>query len=92
MTLPQSPLPLWLAEYGPYQPNAPLRGDLAVDVAIIGGGFTGMATARELKTEQPGLRVAVLEPEVVGYGASGRNGGFAMTTVGLGLGKRQEES
>lgn len=86
MSLPQSPLSLWLAEYGPYQPNPPLRGDLVVDVAIIGGGFTGMATACALKAEQPGLRVAVLEHEVAGYGASGRNGGFAMTVVGLGLG------
>ena len=86
MPLPNSPLSLWLAEYGPYEPNPPLKGDIAVDVAIIGGGFTGMATAIALKQAQPGLRVAVLEHEVVGYGASGRNGSFAMTVVGLGFG------
>lgn len=40
--LPDSPLSLWLAEYGEYQPEAPLRGDIEVDVAIIGGGYTGM--------------------------------------------------
>jgi len=83
---PQSPLSLWLAEYGPYEPNPPLKGEITVDVAIIGGGFTGMATAHTLKKEQPGLRVAVLEHEVVGYGASGRNGSFAMTVAGLGFG------
>jgi len=86
MPLPNSPLSLWLAEYGPYEPDPPLKGDITVDVAIIGGGFTGMATAIALKKAQPGLRVAVLEHEVVGYGASGRNGSFAMTVVGLGFG------
>jgi glycine/D-amino acid oxidase-like deaminating enzyme len=86
MNLPHSPLSLWLAEYGPYDPNPPLQEDTTVDVAIIGGGFTGMATACALKKEQPSLRVAVLEQEVVGFGASGRNGSFAMTVVGLGFG------
>ncbi len=73
----------WLNTYGPYTPNAPLQGDLAVDVAIIGGGYTGLATAYFLKLAEPTMRVAVLESEVVGYGASGRNGGFAMTLFGL---------
>ena len=73
----------WLNTYGPYTPNEPLRGDLTVDVAIIGGGYTGLATAFCLKQAEPALRVAVLEGEVVGYGASGRNGGFAMTLFGL---------
>ena len=86
MTLPESPLSLWLAEYGPYEPNRPLEGDISTDVAIIGGGFTGLATAHTLRAKQPGLRVALLEHQVVGYGASGRNGSFAMTVVGLGLG------
>jgi len=35
----------WLATYGPYTTNPPLRGDIEVDVAIIGGGFTGLSTA-----------------------------------------------
>jgi glycine/D-amino acid oxidase-like deaminating enzyme len=83
---PDSPLSLWLDTYGPYDPDPPLQGDLAVDVAIIGGGFTGIATAHELKRAEPSLRVAVLEAKTVGYGASGRNGSFAMTVVGLGFG------
>jgi len=82
---PNSPLSLWLAEYGPYEEAPPLAGDLTVDVAIIGGGFTGLATAHTLKQVQPSLRVAVFEHEVAGYGASGRNGSFAMTVVGLGF-------
>jgi glycine/D-amino acid oxidase-like deaminating enzyme len=84
--LPDSPLSLWLAEYGEYAPEAPLAGELAADVAVIGGGFTGMATAIALKRRDPSLEVAVLEAKTVGYGASGRNGSFAMTVVGLGFG------
>src|SRR5215207_1711257 len=84
--LPDSPLSLWLAEYGEYEAEAPLSGDLGVDVAVIGGGFTGMATAIALKRRDPSLDVAVLEAKTVGYGASGRNGSFAMTVVGLGFG------
>ncbi|MCJ7584407.1 MAG: FAD-binding oxidoreductase [Anaerolineales bacterium] len=73
----------WLATYGEYTPNPPVKGDLCVDVAIIGGGFTGLATAYNLRKDDPGMKVAVLEAEVVGFGASGRNGGFSMTLFGL---------
>jgi glycine/D-amino acid oxidase-like deaminating enzyme len=73
----------WLATYGPYAPNPPPRGDLTADVAIVGGGFTGLSTAYHLRRSDPGLRVVVLESEVVGYGASGRNGGFSMTLFGF---------
>jgi glycine/D-amino acid oxidase-like deaminating enzyme len=83
---PDSPLSLWLAEYGPYTPNPPLQGETTIDVAIVGGGFLGLATACRLKEADPSLSVAVFEHQVVGYGASGRNGSFAMTVVGLGFG------
>ena len=73
----------WLATYGTYSPNPPLQGDLEVDVAIIGAGFTGLATAYNLRKNDQGVSVAVLEGEVVGFGASGRNGGFSMTLFGL---------
>jgi glycine/D-amino acid oxidase-like deaminating enzyme len=73
----------WLATYGEYYPNPPLQGDLKVDVAIIGAGFTGLSAAYNLRAQDPGVSVAVLESEVVGYGASGRNGGFSMTLFGL---------
>jgi glycine/D-amino acid oxidase-like deaminating enzyme len=73
----------WLATYGPYAPNPPVQGDLTVDVAIIGGGFTGLSTAYNLRRDNPGMHVAVLESEVIGYGASGRNGGFSMTLFGM---------
>lgn len=85
-SLPDSPLSLWLDTYGPYTPENPLRGELDVDIAVLGGGFTGLMTAYELQRAEPSLRVAVLEAKTVGYGASGRNGSFAMTVVGLGFG------
>lgn len=75
----------WLATAPAYQPSAPLQGTVEVDVAIVGGGFTGLSTAYHLLRADPGLKVAVLEREIVGYGASGRNGSFAMTLMGLGI-------
>jgi glycine/D-amino acid oxidase-like deaminating enzyme len=54
----------------------PLDGDLEVDVAIVGAGYTGLWTAYYLAGNHPDLRVAVLEREVAGFGASGRNGGW----------------
>jgi glycine/D-amino acid oxidase-like deaminating enzyme len=73
----------WLGNSGDYQPSPPLTGDLKCDVAIVGGGYAGIATAYFLKKAAPSTSVAVLESEVVGFGASGRNAGFAMTTFGL---------
>ncbi|MGN6244553.1 MAG: NAD(P)/FAD-dependent oxidoreductase [Motilibacteraceae bacterium] len=57
-------------------PRPPLDGDLEVDIAIVGAGFTGLWTAYYLASEDPSLRIAVLEREVAGFGASGRNGGW----------------
>ncbi len=58
------------------EPGPALAGDLDVDVAIVGGGFTGLWTAYYLRKADPGLRIAVLEREIAGFGASGRNGGW----------------
>jgi len=73
----------WLGNSGAYQESPPLENDLKCNVAVVGGGFAGIATAYYLKKVQPSLRVAVLEGWVIGWGASGRNAGFAMTTFGL---------
>jgi glycine/D-amino acid oxidase-like deaminating enzyme len=54
----------------------PLPGDRTVDVAVVGGGFTGLWTAYYLKRADPGLDIAVIEREFAGFGASGRNGGW----------------
>jgi glycine/D-amino acid oxidase-like deaminating enzyme len=53
-----------------------LRGDQSVDVAIIGGGFAGLAATRRLRQLDPTLKVAVLEASCLAEGASGRNSGF----------------
>jgi glycine/D-amino acid oxidase-like deaminating enzyme len=69
---------LWLDEIGePLTPQNPLTGDATCDVAIVGGGFTGLWTAYALAVADPTLRVRMLEAETCGFGASGRNGGWA---------------
>ncbi|HZZ97822.1 MAG TPA: FAD-binding oxidoreductase [Jatrophihabitantaceae bacterium] len=60
----------------PITPRAALDGNATVDVAIVGAGFTGLWTAYYLHQLDPSLRIAVLEAEVAGFGASGRNGGW----------------
>jgi glycine/D-amino acid oxidase-like deaminating enzyme len=57
-------------------PRPALDADLDVDVAIVGGGLTGLWTAWYLLERDPSLSIAVLEKEIVGFGASGRNGGW----------------
>ena len=57
-------------------PRPALPGDLDVDVAVVGAGYTALWTAYYLKRADPSLRVVVLEREVAGFGASGRNGGW----------------
>lgn len=66
----------WDSLSGPLRQRAPQPGDIDVDVAIVGGGFTGLWTAYYLAVTDPNLRIAVIEQEVVGFGASGRNGGW----------------
>jgi glycine/D-amino acid oxidase-like deaminating enzyme len=56
-----------------------------VDVAIVGGGYTGLWTAYELRRADPSLRVVVLEAESVGFGASGRNGGWCSALLPMSL-------
>lgn len=68
----------WFADALKSEAGAPapsLRGDISVDVAIVGGGYTGLWTALALKARKPGLSVAVIEASLCGSGASGKNGG-----------------
>ncbi|MDO7881531.1 NAD(P)/FAD-dependent oxidoreductase [Salinibacterium soli] len=57
-------------------PRAALPGDRDADVAIVGGGLTGLWTAWYLLDRDPALRIVVLEKDIAGFGASGRNGGW----------------
>ena len=68
---------LWLDDLGDtLTPRPSLPGDTEADVAIVGAGYTGLWTAFYLLEGDPHLRVAVIEKEIAGYGASGRNGGW----------------
>ncbi len=79
---------MWLDIYpGSLEPRAALEGDTDTDVAIVGGGFTGLWTAYYLRRLDPTLRVAVVEREVCGFGASGRNGGSAVGELAAGIEK-----
>ena len=64
-------------------PNPALNGRETADVAVIGGGYTGLSVGYHLKQINPDIDVRVIESDVCGYGASGRNGGFSMTLFGL---------
>ena len=70
---------LWMRCQPPHNP--PLTADLDVDVAVIGGGYTGLSAAYHIRKAAPNKRVAVLEARGVGNGASGRNGGMLLPNV-----------
>ncbi|MCC6315162.1 MAG: FAD-dependent oxidoreductase [Thermomicrobiales bacterium] len=70
----------WLETCGDdLTPRPPLDGSIEVDVAIMGAGFTGLWTAYKLLRRDPSLSVAVIEKEIAGFGASGRNGGWCFS-------------
>lgn len=73
--------PSWYAaSTTPLPEQAPARGEIQADVAILGAGYTGLSAALELA--QAGYKVVVLEAERIGWGASGRNGGQAIVGYG----------
>ena len=74
----------WLSNSG-FSPAPPLRGTARADVAVIGGGITGLSAAYHLKEADPALNVILVEEESVGSGASGRNAGFVRRSFGLNL-------
>jgi glycine/D-amino acid oxidase-like deaminating enzyme len=69
-------LSYWFDSLPESVPRRALTSDIDVDVAIVGAGYTGLWTAYYLVKADPGLKVAVLEHEIAGFGASGRNGGW----------------
>ncbi|HWM54997.1 MAG TPA: FAD-dependent oxidoreductase [Solirubrobacterales bacterium] len=66
----------WLEEAGEVEPAAPLSGEQKSDVVVVGGGYTGMWAAWQVKQLEPEAKVVLLEADVCGWGPSGRNGGF----------------
>jgi glycine/D-amino acid oxidase-like deaminating enzyme len=79
------PAVFWLDEGGP-DPSEPLGRNEKADLAVVGGGYTGLWTALRAKERYPGLDVVVLEAGVCGNAASGRNGGFCSASLTHGYG------
>lgn len=75
----------WRASLPPQPARRPLHGDTDVDVGIIGAGYTGLWTAYYLAKADPALRIAILERDHAGFGASGRNGGWCSALLPTGL-------
>jgi glycine/D-amino acid oxidase-like deaminating enzyme len=77
--------PFWLAALPPRDPAPPLSGTVDTDLCIVGGGFTGLWAALHAKADDPAREVVLLEADTIGFGASGRNGGFVMSSLTHGL-------
>jgi glycine/D-amino acid oxidase-like deaminating enzyme len=84
---PSAAISYWLRDPAPEPSDGPLPAgsSTTVDVAVVGAGFTGLWAALQLTDTDPSLRVTVLEMETVGFGASGRNGGFCEASLTHGL-------
>src|SRR5690606_32564512 len=75
----------WLENSGDdLTPRPPLDGSISVDVGIMGAGFTGLWTAYYLLQRDPSLKIAIVEAEIAGFGASGRNGGWCFSGFPVG--------
>lgn len=80
----------WLDELDPILPRPALDGAVDFDVALVGGGFSALWTAWHISSADPSLRIAIVEQTYVGFGASGRNGGWATSNMGLSAGELAE--
>jgi glycine/D-amino acid oxidase-like deaminating enzyme len=76
----------------PVKQRPALDGDTYADVIIVGAGYTGLWTAHYLREADPHLRIAVVESEVAGFGASGRNGGWCSALFATSYSKIAAES
>jgi glycine/D-amino acid oxidase-like deaminating enzyme len=77
------PRSFWLSH--PHEPTPALAGVVDADLCIVGGGFTGLWAALHAKAGDPARDVVVLEAETAGFGASGRNGGFVVSSLTHGI-------
>jgi glycine/D-amino acid oxidase-like deaminating enzyme len=75
----------WLETSGDdLTPRPPLDGSVDVDIAVLGAGYTGLWTAYSLLERDPSLRILIVEREIAGFGASGRNGAWCTSGFGAG--------
>jgi glycine/D-amino acid oxidase-like deaminating enzyme len=85
-----APRSYWLDQPDAPEPLPALAGDVTADLAVIGGGFTGLWTALLARERYPELDVVLLEAKTVGWAASGRNGGFCSASLTHGIGNGLE--
>jgi len=74
--------PFWFSEALAQEDDpvaTPLQDNISTDVCIIGGGYTGLWTALQLKIQKPELDIVIIDKGLCGSGASGRNGGCMLT-------------
>ena len=76
-----APRTYWLDDPDAPAPLPPLTGVTSTDLAVVGGGYTGLWTALRAVERDPGRRVVVLESGRCGFEASGRNGGFCSASI-----------
>ena len=89
---PDYPDSLWWSTLPGVEARPRLAGDIDVDVAIVGAGYTGLWTAYYTLLNDPTLKVAVIERKVAGFGASGRNGGWCSALFPAALHRIARES
>jgi glycine/D-amino acid oxidase-like deaminating enzyme len=80
------PTPFWLADPAAPEPAPALTGRVSCDLAVVGGGYTGLWTALRARERDPSCDVVLVEADLVGGAASGRNGGFCAASLTHGLG------
>ena len=81
-----SGVPLWLDSPDRPEPRPAQDVDLTVDLAVVGGGFTGLWAALLAAEADPGRSIVLLEADTLGWAASGRNGGFCSASLTHGFG------
>ena len=84
------PRSYWLDQPAAPEPAEALAGDVTADLAVVGGGFTGLWTALLARERYPELDVVLIEAKTVGWAASGRNGGFCSASLTHGIGNGLE--
>ena len=87
---PARPVPYWLDRPDVPAAEPALRGSSSADLAVVGGGFTGLWAALQAKEADPGRDVMLLEGRRIAWAGTGRNGGFCAASLTHGLGNGQD--